>query len=66
MSQYVYVGLLYFGEAVRQNNGQLNLALARNPVKFRGWLLTLLFVHVLLHPLVHMIGTTGAANGLAE
>jgi hypothetical protein len=35
-------------------------------VKFRGWLLTLLFVHVLLHPLVHMIGTSGAANDLAR
>lgn len=26
----------------------------------------LLFVHVLLHPLVHVIGTTGAANDLAR
>jgi len=33
-------------------------------VKLRGWLLLLLFVHVLLHPLVHAIGTS-AANSLA-
>ena len=33
-------------------------------MKLRGWLLLLLFVHVLLHPLVHVIGTS-AANNLA-
>jgi hypothetical protein len=33
-------------------------------LKLRGWLLLLLFVHVLLHPLVHAIGTP-AANGFA-
>ncbi|MGO9518026.1 MAG: hypothetical protein ACLPND_13350 [Candidatus Korobacteraceae bacterium] len=27
-------------------------------MKFRGWLLMLLFVHVLLHPLVHAVGTS--------
>jgi hypothetical protein len=31
-------------------------------VKLRGWLLMLLFVHVLLHPLVHAVGTSAAAN----
>jgi len=31
-------------------------------VKFRGWLLLLLFVHVLLHPLVHVAGPSGATN----
>ena len=31
-------------------------------MKFRGWLLLLLFVHVLLHPLVHAAGTSGTAN----
>jgi hypothetical protein len=35
-------------------------------MKFRGWLLMLLFVHVLLHPLVHAIGTSGAASDLAR
>jgi hypothetical protein len=30
-------------------------------VKFRGWLLILLFVHVLLHPLVHAVGTSAAS-----
>ena len=31
-------------------------------MKFRGWLLLLLFVHVLLHPLVHTVGVSAAAN----
>lgn len=35
-------------------------------MKFRGWLLMLLFVHVLLHPLVHVIGTSGTASDLAS
>ena len=34
-------------------------------MKFRGWLLMLLFVHVLLHPLVHVAGTSGAGNNFA-
>ena len=34
-------------------------------MKFRGWLLLLLFAHVLLHPLVHVAGTSRAATGLA-
>lgn len=34
-------------------------------MKLRGWLLILLFVHVLLHPLVHAVGTSGAASSLA-
>jgi hypothetical protein len=34
-------------------------------VMFRGWLLMLLFVHVLLHPLVHVAGTSRAANNFA-
>ena len=29
-------------------------------MKLRGWLLLLLFVHVLLHPLVHAVGTSVA------
>src|SRR5271157_795810 len=38
----------------------------RTPVKFRGWLLMLLFVHVLLHPLVHTSVTSGAASSLVS
>ena len=34
-------------------------------MKFRGWLFLLLFVHVLLHPLVHVAGTSGAPTSLA-
>jgi hypothetical protein len=34
-------------------------------VKFRGWLLLLLFVHVLLHPLVHVVGPSRAASNRA-
>jgi len=34
-------------------------------VKFRGWLLLLLFVHVLLHPLVHVAGLSGTPNSTA-
>ena len=30
-------------------------------MKFRGWLLMLLFVHVLLHPLVHAVGISAAS-----
>jgi hypothetical protein len=31
-------------------------------MKLRGWLLMLLFVHVMLHPWVHAVGTAGAGN----
>ena len=31
-------------------------------MKFRGWLLLLLFAHVMLHPWVHMIGVSGPAS----
>jgi hypothetical protein len=63
----VPASLLYFAGAVRQNNCLSAIrAPARNSVKFRGWLLMLLFVHVLLHPLVHAIGTSGAASDLAR
>ena len=34
-------------------------------MKFRGWLFLLLFAHVLLHPLVHASGTSGAPTSLA-
>jgi hypothetical protein len=33
-------------------------------VKVRGWLLTLLFAHVLLHPWVHVMGATSVASDL--
>jgi Protein of unknown function (DUF2946) len=33
-------------------------------VKFRGWLLVLLFLHVLLHPLVHASATITPATAL--
>ena len=31
-------------------------------MKFRGWLLMLLFAHVMLHPWVHAIGVSKLAN----
>lgn len=31
-------------------------------MKFRGWLLLLLFAHVMLHPWVHAIGVSKVAN----
>jgi hypothetical protein len=34
-------------------------------VKLRGWLLMLVFVHVLLHPWVHAMGTAKTASSLA-
>jgi hypothetical protein len=33
-------------------------------VKLRGWLLLLVFVHVLLHPWVHAMGTAKIASSL--
>jgi hypothetical protein len=30
-------------------------------LKLRGWLLLLLFAHVLLHPLVHAVGASGVS-----
>lgn len=33
-------------------------------MKLRGWLMMLVFVHVLLHPLVHMVGTAQAPGDL--
>jgi hypothetical protein len=33
-------------------------------VKLRGWLLLLVFVHVLLHPWVHAMGTAKTASSL--
>jgi hypothetical protein len=44
--------------------GKLGFDPTRIFVKFRGWLLMLLFAHVLLHPLVHVVGTS-AANRIA-
>jgi hypothetical protein len=35
-------------------------------VKLRGWLLMLVFVHVLLHPWVHAMGMAKTANSLAS
>ncbi len=34
-------------------------------MKLRGWLLMLVFVHVLLHPWVHAMGTTKAVSNHA-
>lgn len=34
-------------------------------LKLRGWLLLLVFVHVMLHPWVHAVGTSRVANGIS-
>ena len=35
-------------------------------MKIRGWLLMLVFVHVMLHPWVHAMGTARTAGSLAS
>ena len=39
-------------------------AVVRTPLKLRGWLMMLVFVHVLLHPWVHAMGMTKSASQL--
>jgi hypothetical protein len=55
-----FAALLSFAASVKIN-GRVSLC-ARKGLKLRGWLLVVLFAHVMLHPWVHAIGTGKAAS----
>jgi len=44
----------------------LRVSEARDALKFRGWLLAVLFVHVVLHPWVHAMGVASPAGSTAS